>query len=628
MIGKKWEGWIVKQAAYDRTGLTAVSAEQIEALNTRRVAVTCFGTLVFELINLLNPEFWERPSLWAGAIYLSTAAILFLLVIYVWKRRRSLPHPERFHLLFWIVFAVGFFPFLVRDAEIYSLPMNCVLLAGIMICAPLLKTRDLAVMFGISALVNIAAALYAGAPLYYYLQLVGIDAAALFMAVNLHGRYFGLLNEQKRQYDAYLEAELAHQSLQVELEKERLTNEARSAFLSRMSHDLRTPLNCIIGASRLAMDKIPDDGPAANYLHEIDRSSEYLLSLINDVLDMSKIDSGRMELHLEPYDIADFVDTVNSVIGQQCAEKRIAFHITVPDTPVRWVMLDKLRFNQIFLNLLSNSVKFTPEGGCIELVIEHIARHGNRIQKRFIVRDSGIGMSPAFLEKAFEPFSQEQENDNSQGTGLGLAIVRNIVTLMNGTIRIESEQGHGTSVIVELEVEVAEKPVETDKAAVPAWTGLAGRRILLCEDHPINTEIATVLLEQQGLLVEHAENGRIGMERFAQSPEGYYDAVLMDIRMPVMDGLETARAIREMKRIDAQAVPIIAMTANTFDEDREASVSAGMDAHLAKPIEPQVLYNTLALQFDRHYREKTMQSGEGADSYEEDTDHGIENNPQ
>ena len=265
--------------------------------------------------------------------------------------------------------------------------------------------------------------------------------------------------------------------------------------------------------------------------------------------------------------------------------------------------MDRLRFEQIIFNLLTNAVKFTPSGGRVELRMEFTNKTENRVSERISICDNGIGMSPQFMQHMYEPFAQEHSTliRRTDGSGLGLTIVKKLVELMGGTIQCNSEQGKGTEFIIDIELLICEgeklqnpvSKVAEEKQQEDSSYHLAGKRVLLCEDHPLNTQIAKKLLEKQGMLVDCAENGEEGVQAFVRSKTGDYAAILMDIRMPVMDGLTAAERIRNTQREDALTVPIIAMTANAYEEDKEKSRAAGMNEHLAKPIEPKVLYDTL-----------------------------------
>ena len=574
-----------------------VSEPQIEEVNLRRITAISIGVLALEVLNLFNPNFWNTPILWIGAIYLSAVSAAFLLVLALRKPAALFRKPDLINALFWSLFCIGFFPFLVRDARGGDSPLNCVLLCTVLICAPLLRVKNLWFIFAASIAVNLAAAWYAAGSaavsLLYCVELIAINLIAFFMSRNLHGRYFSLLDDQRRLYNQQLADKLAQEALQSRLEQDRLVNASRSMFLSRMSHDLRTPLNAVIGLSGIAMDETLSREELQIYLSDINVSAKHLLSLINDVLDMSKLESNRMTLHPEPCSTGDFLKTVHSVIDVQCEQKDIRFRAACDNGFPDYILVDPLRFNQIFLNLLSNALKFTPAGGEISLQLSHKAREDGKIDLTAVVQDSGRGMEPAFAAHAFDAFAQENAEDAERGTGLGLTIVKSIVVLMGGDIKIESRVGQGTGVTVTLPVLPAAPPAAEPHDGPESAEILRGKRILLCEDHPINQKVAQCLLENAGMQVEIAENGQVGVALFSQSSPQYYQAVLMDVRMPVMDGNAAAAAIRALPRGDAATVPIIAMTANAYEEDAEMSRASGMNAHLSKPVDPQLLYKTL-----------------------------------
>jgi signal transduction histidine kinase/AmiR/NasT family two-component response regulator len=402
----------------------------------------------------------------------------------------------------------------------------------------------------------------------------------------------------RRQRLAVLQGENAL-ALSKALGDAKRANEAKSEFLSRMSHDMRTPLNGIIGMTYLTREmELPEK--ARENLGKIDTSSKFLLSLINDVLDMSKAESGTIELHPEPYPFGDFCSYIDAVIRPLCEEKRQTFVFDSAPIEGYTPLVDITRLNRIYFNLLSNAVKFTPEGGTITLKIREESLPDGHIRFTITVSDNGIGMSREFQERLFEPFMQENRDDSSnmRGTGLGLAIVRRTVDAMGGAIRVESKKGVGTSFIVSIVSPCIQRTEPEETAAVPTsgpdYSGLAGRHVLLCEDHPLNQEIARALLTGKKMFVQIAEDGQKGAEAFAASPAGYFDCILMDIRMPVMDGYEAARAIRALDRPDAKTVPILAMTADAFADDVQKCLDAGMNGHISKPIEPDVLFGTLS----------------------------------
>jgi len=584
-----------KGAAGQTAVFSPITAAQIEKVNIRRIIGICAGTLAFEGINLLNPAFWATPILWSGAIYLTAVSIGFLAVLLLKKPAAAGRRPAVLNSLFWVLFSVGFFPFLVRDARGGDSPLNCVLLCTVLICAPLLRVKNLSIIFGVSLAVNLLAAWYARGAAFsfqYALELIAINAVGYSMARNLHGRYFALLDEQQKVYDQQLADRLRQEALQSKLEQDRQINAARSEFLSRMSHDLRTPLNAVIGLSDMAMDEALAPEEVRTCLGDINDAAKHLLSLINDVLDMTKLDNNKMTLRPAPYETAAFLSTVRSVIGAQCTQRQLRLSTECDDGFPACLLVDRLRFNQIFLNLLSNAVKFTPAGGEVALRLTHAPAADGQIALTAVVHDTGRGMEPDFAAHAFEAFTQERAEDGERGAGLGLTIVRSIVRLMEGTIRVESCPGRGTDVTVCMTVGTA-APAAPENRLAAAAAGLSGKRVLLCEDNLMNQKVAVYLLERVGMTVETAADGARGVALFSGHQAGYYDAVLMDVRMPVMDGIAAAAAIRALGRADAAAVPIIAMTANAYEEDEERSKAAGMNAHLSKPVDPQALYAAL-----------------------------------
>ncbi|MCI2049750.1 MAG: response regulator [Lachnospiraceae bacterium] len=407
-----------------------------------------------------------------------------------------------------------------------------------------------------------------------------------------------------------LQEELAKQ-----LEKEKLlrdqadaANAAKSDFLSRMSHDMRTPLNGIIGMTYLTQEMALPEKAQEN-LAKISTSSKFLLSLINEVLDMAKAESGKIELHPEPYDAKVFFRYLDSVIQPLCAERNIRFVVDAEPAAGVQPLMDTLRVNQVFFNLLSNAVKYTPEGGTVTYRLrEHLTAEG-RLALESEVSDTGVGMSEEFQKHLFEPFSQEcrPEQAEMRGTGLGLAIVKKLLDLMDCTITVQSCPGKGTTFLLrgEFDCVPAEKAaaVSNEEEASGDTQSLTGLHILLCEDHPLNQEIAKALLSEKGAIVSIADDGQQGVEAFATSTAGFYAAILMDIRMPVMNGYEAARAIRSLDRPDAATVPILAMTADAFTDDVQKCLDAGMNGHVSKPIDPPTLYSALLLQVKRDGRE-------------------------
>ena len=542
--------------------------------------------------------------------------------------------------------------------------------------------------------------------------------------------YIGVFIDITGQKEMMQELAEQRESLSNALEDANQANKAKTAFLSNMSHEIRTPMNAIIGLDRIALND-PDISEATReYLEKIGLAAQHLLTLINDILDMSRIESGRMSVRNEEFSFAKLLAQVNTIISGQCRDKEIEYECRVNGAIDDYYIGDDMKLRQIMINILGNAVKFTPSGGTVTFVVESVARFDGKSTLRFIISDTGIGMSRDFLPRLFDAFSQEDSSGINRfgSTGLGMAITRNIVELMNGTISVESEKNKGTtftvtvtlidcdrktaeeeedilrphelSVLVidddpiaceharlvlgqvgvscemalsgaeglqmakirharrepynlilvdwrmpdmdgvettrqirnavgtetpvivltsynweEIEYEARAAGVDTF-VAKPLFAGtvldefreafkkknarliqetvdLKGRRVLLAEDVTVNAEIMIMVLSMRDIQVDPAENGRIAVEKFEQHEEGYYDAILMDMRMPEMDGLEATRRIRDMNRVDAKNIPIIALTANAFDEDVQRSMQAGLNAHLSKPVEPQALFETL-----------------------------------
>lgn len=535
------------------------------------------------------------------------------------------------------------------------------------------------------------------------------------------------ITEQKKMMQ-----ELAEQreSLSVALEDANQANKAKTAFLSNMSHEIRTPMNAIIGLDRIALNDPTISEATREHLEKIGLSAQHLLSIINNILDMSRIESGRMSVKNEEFSFAKLLAQINTIISGQCRDKGIGYECRVKGAVDDYYIGDDMKLRQVMINILGNAVKFTPSGGTVTFVVESIARFGGKSTLRFIISDTGIGMSQEFLPKLFDAFSQEDSSSTNRygSTGLGMAITRSIIELMSGTISVESEKNKGTTftvtiTLIDCERKSAEKEedplhphelcvlvidddpiacehaqlvlgqvgiscetalsgaegiqmakvrharresynlilvdwrmpdmdgVETTRrirdavgdetpviiltsynwdeiedeakragvdtfVAKPLFAGtvldefgeafkkknaklvretvdLKDRRILLAEDVAVNAEIMIMVLSMREIQVDHAENGRIAVEKFKEHEEDYYDAILMDMRMPEMDGLEATRKIREMNRPDARKIPIIALTANAFDEDVQNSMQAGLNAHLSKPVEPEILFKTL-----------------------------------
>ena len=542
--------------------------------------------------------------------------------------------------------------------------------------------------------------------------------------------YIGVFIDITEQKDMMRELAQQRESLSIALEEANQANKAKTAFLSNMSHEIRTPMNAIIGLDRIVLSDPGISETTRQHVEKIGWSAQHLLSIINDILDMSRIESGRMTVKNEEFSFAKALAQVNTIISEQCRDKGIEYECRVNGAVDDYYIGDDMKLRQVMINILGNAVKFTPSGGTVKFVVETIAQFNGKTTLRFTFSDTGIGMSQDYLPKLFDAFSQEDSSSTNRfgSTGLGMAITKSFIELMNGTISVESEKDKGTTFTVtvtlidcdhknsvkeenvlhphEMSVLVIDDDpiacehaqlvlgqvgVNCEKAlsgaeglqmarvryarrepynlilvdwrmpdmdglettrqiraavgtdtpviiltsynwdeiadeakaagvdtfvAKPLFAGtvldefeeafkkkdtkrvrekvdLKHRRVLLAEDVTVNAEIMIMVLSMREIQVDHAENGRIAVEMFEDHEEGYYDAVLMDMRMPEMDGLEATRRIRALNRSDAKTVPIIALTANAFDEDVQRSMQAGLNAHLSKPVEPDILFETL-----------------------------------
>ncbi|WP_099468193.1 ATP-binding protein [Konateibacter massiliensis] len=372
---------------------------------------------------------------------------------------------------------------------------------------------------------------------------------------------------------------------------------AKADFLSRMSHEIRTPMNAIIGMTSIAKSAINDREKVEDCLDKIEKSTKYLISIVNDILDMSKIESGKMVILNQSFDLRKLVREIEAMIKPQVDDKQINF--LIEENYNGYILMgDELRLSQILLNILGNAVKFTEEKGEIIFKIEQTEQEKDSATIRFSVKDSGIGISKENIKRIFNSFEQAEDNTSRDygGTGLGLSISANLVQKMGGTLEVKSKYKKGSEFFFTIRFQMghADEASEKEKYSVSEDYHFDGKRVLVVEDNSLNMEIQRSLLEMAGCIVEGAKNGREAVKSFESNPAYYYDIILMDIRMPVMDGLEATKRIRNSEREDAKTVPIIATTANAFDADAKKSLESGMDGHLSKPIEIKHLYEVVS----------------------------------
>lgn len=430
---------------------------------------------------------------------------------------------------------------------------------------------------------------------YAYAKKTG-DRDAMLDALENRNYYYGQIVstlEQKRadSMDEYLDT---HRHLQEAVQNEIQANRAKTRFLANVSHDIRTPMNAIMGLANLMEHSLDNPEKMQNYLSKIQLSSRHMLGLINDLLDMSKIENGAIHIHNEPIRLSEQIAFIDDVIRIQAAEKQQKFEIRINGIEHENLMADGVRLRQVMLNVLTNSVKYTPDGGQILFEVEEQkAKDLKRAAYRFVITDNGMGMDEELLAHVFDPFMRGEDSviNKIQGTGLGMAITKSIVDLMGGSIQVESRVSEGTRVTITLEFETDERKETED--ANEEQESLQGMRFLCAEDNALNAEILEASLEIEGASCVIYEDGAAIVNAFESVKSGEYDAILMDVQMPVMNGYEATRRIRSSRNPLGKTIPIIAMTANAFPDDISNSLAAGMDAHISKPLDMKTLERTM-----------------------------------
>lgn len=433
---------------------------------------------------------------------------------------------------------------------------------------------------------------------YNIIVVVAVMMAAFMLCCILYYRNQRQHRRIMREREA--EREEHNKQLKEALHAAQLASNAKTMFLSNMSHDIRTPMNAVIGFTTLLAKEAENPEKVREYTKKIMASGQHLLSLINDILEVSKIESGKVVLSEEEFAMNDLIDSIDAIIRPMAGEKQQEFHVEIRDIEHEYLVGDETRINQVLINLLSNAVKYTQEGGRIWLRFIGLKQHSSQFERiRIEVEDNGYGMTQEYLKTIFDVFTRAENSTTNkvQGTGLGMAITKNLVELMGGTIEVFSEVDKGSLFRVDMELSISEHQsgrqtegpgvdTDTDKEG---QNSLHGLNFLAAEDNEINAEILSEILSMEGAGCVIAENGRMVLDRFRESEEGEFDAILMDVQMPVMNGYDATRAIRALDRQDAGEIPIFAMTANAFAEDEKEALHAGMNFHLAKPVDVELL---------------------------------------
>lgn len=417
---------------------------------------------------------------------------------------------------------------------------------------------------------------------------------AFFVSRLMFRRINVIVDREKQQKDALADA----------LSRAEQATRAKSAFLFNISHDIRTPLNAIMGFVQIARNSADDKTRVTDCLGKVESAGNHLTRLLNDVLEMAKIESGKLELDPVPCDIREVVRETEILLGAEVATKGLDFEVTIENVVNPFVFCDVLRFRQIEMNLLSNALKYTKQGGKVNyrFVQAGVDDEGYACFD-LCVKDTGVGMTEDFQKRIFGTFEREKSATESgvEGTGLGLAITKQLVEMHGGSIEVHSRLGEGSEFIAHIKLKIAEKDnIHSEVLREEAEVSFEGKRILLVEDNALNREIAQVILEEQGFAVECAEDGAKAVDMLMHSARGHYDLILMDIQMPHMDGYTATREIRSLDNAELANIPIVAMTANAFDEDRKAALAAGMNAHIAKPLDIRELFRILAALLENH----------------------------
>ncbi|MBQ0014182.1 MAG: response regulator [Oscillospiraceae bacterium] len=434
---------------------------------------------------------------------------------------------------------------------------------------------------------------YGGEYVYCQMKLVMPDSDQIdsSMLVGYH-----IIDEQiKKEKQVQNELEFAREAAET-------ANRTKSSFLFNMSHDIRTPMNAILGFANMAKKYSDDKEKVEECIDKVQTSGTHLLGLINDILDMARIESGKIEIEVEPVDVREAADRLTTILGDLARDKDIKLSVSLEDVENPYVYLDELHVNQILLNIISNAVKYTENGGKVDILIkEMLSSDKERARYRFVISDTGIGMTEEFLDHVFDSFERDKNEALAgiQGTGLGMSITKRLVDIMHGNIEVESTLGEGSTFTVDLEFKKYEGDfealvtAEAEQEQEATEITLDGKRILLVDDNELNREIASEILAETGAVIEEAEDGVEAFDKVRESEPGYYDIVLMDVQMPRMNGYESTKAIRALENEALANIPIIAMTANAFDEDREDALEAGMNEHIAKPIDVVKLFDCL-----------------------------------